>query len=388
MPLNARTRLRLQMAVVVVLLAEVLVVVAAKAPAWSAAANDFNSFYHSGRAWLDGHDMYLDMPPGAVHNLNLPATTLLFVPFTFLSQTAAFILWTALGLAAVALVVHLVSSARPDVSPLALAGVLLISGASPLAWKLGQMTWIMLALVTIAWKADRDGRPLLLGTTIGAIVYMKPFLAPLVLYLLWRREWRAVSAAFVTALALAVAGFAAGGVQAHLSWLSVLRMQNEAQGHTLNASIAGLIRRTLSVSPPVLHVTPIVPLAVTTWLIVAADIALVIMLLRARLRDRDRAWSLLIVASLLLSPLGWAYYAPLVFAPLVAVWPRMSTAARWLAGAGGVLFCVPAVPPDAVLNSFATLTWGSVYGWATLLLFAALTRGRDTAPIGSRPPRS
>jgi hypothetical protein len=388
MPLNARTRSRLQMAVVVVLLAEVLVVVAAKAPAWSAAANDFNAFYHSGRAWLEGRDMYLDMPPGAVNNLNLPATTLLFAPFTFLSQPAAFILWTALGLAAVALVVHLVTSARPEVSPLALTGILLISGASPLAWKLGQMTWIMLALVTIAWKADRDGRPLLLGTTIGVVLYMKPFLAPLVLYLLWRRQWRAVSAAAVAVLALVIVGFAAGGVQAHMSWLSVLRIQNEGQGHTLNASIAGLIHRTLSGSPPGLRVTPIVRLDVTTWLIVAADIALVALLVRSRLRDRDRAWSLLIVASLLLSPLGWAYYAPLVFAPLVATWVRMSTAERWLAGAAGVLFCVPAVPPGIALNAFATLTWGSVYGWATLLLFAALSLGRDAGPIGSRPPRS
>src|SRR5688572_21173798 len=271
MPLDARTRSRLQMAVVVVLLAEVLVVVAVKASAWSAAANDFNSFYHSGRAWLEGRDLYLDMPPGAVNNLNLPATTLLFVPFALLSQPAAFILWTALGLAAVALVVHLVSSARPEASPLALAGILLISGASPLAWKLGQMTWLMLALVTIGWKADRDGRPLLLGTTIGAVVYLKPFLAPLVLYLLWRREWRAVSVALATALLLVIAGFVAGGVQAHVSWLSVLQMQNEAQGHTLNASIAGLIRRTLSPSPAVLHVTPIVQLSGTSWLIVAAD---------------------------------------------------------------------------------------------------------------------
>ena len=391
MPLNARTRSRLQMAVVVVLLAEVLVVVAAKAPAWSAAANDFNSFYHSGRAWLEGRDMYLDMPPGAVNNLNLPATTLLFAPFAQLSQTAAFILWTALGLAAVALVVHLVSSVRPEASPLALTGILLISGASPLAWKLGQMTWIMLALVTIAWKADRDGRPLLLGTTIGAVVYLKPFLAPLVLYLLWRREWRAASTALATFLALVIVGFVVGGMQAHVSWLSVLQMQNEAQGHPLNASIAGLVRRTLSPSPPVLHVTPIVQLGGTTWLIVAAEIALLVALvalLRTRLRDRDLGWAVILVACLLMSPLGWAYYAPLAFGPLVATWPRISRAGQWLVGAAGVLLCVPAVPPDVVLNSFATLTWGSVYGWAMLLLFAGLTLNRGGTPSGRRLQRS
>jgi hypothetical protein len=77
------------------------------------------------------------------------------------------------------------------------------------------------------------------------------------------------------------------------------------------------------------------------WFLTLVLVAGVALRALHRITDRDQAWLLVGVCSLLLSPLGWAYYAPLLAGPLAARWQTASNSVRvWLA-AGYVCFCVP-----------------------------------------------
>jgi hypothetical protein len=87
-----------------------------------------------------------------------------------------------------------------------------------------------------------------------------------------------------------------------------------------------------------------------------------------RRHDVDRAFALLLVASVLLSPLGWIYYVWFALPPLAALCARGIPAVRFrlqwiviLGFAWPIGMAAPGGP--AVLRAF---TFGSVYFWALL----------------------
>jgi hypothetical protein len=105
-------------------------------------------------------------------------------------------------------------------------------------------------------------------------------------------------------------------------------------------------------------------------------------------RGVDRGFGLLLLAALLISPLGWTYYWWLALGPMVAVvgswWGREACPERSPVPNGGrwrraLLFvAVPGlVWPLPATFAFQPSAWttvlpGSAYFWATLALWAAL----------------
>jgi hypothetical protein len=92
----------------------------------------------------------------------------------------------------------------------------------------------------------------------------------------------------------------------------------------------------------------------------------------------DAAFLVLVLAALLVSPLGWVYYLPLVTGPALAAATRRPMLDRpgWLRGLllGSVaLFYVPFEVAEAWQPSrMATLTLASVYAWGLLGWWTAL----------------
>jgi hypothetical protein len=83
----------------------------------------------------------------------------------------------------------------------------------------------------------------------------------------------------------------------------------------LNASVLGLIRR--NVADP--------GLANAIWLGGAMALGVVVVALLGRVRDDvDRSWGIALAAGLLLSPLGWICYFPILMPPLLALRRRGS----------------------------------------------------------------
>ncbi|HUQ72830.1 MAG TPA: hypothetical protein VM165_25100, partial [Planctomycetaceae bacterium] len=103
-----------------------------------------------------------------------------------------------------------------------------------------------------------------------------------------------------------------------------------------------------------------------------------------RTRNRDIAWSVLLIGSLLVSPLGWVYYGTMFGGPLLAVAQTASRRAQIVIAIGFAFLLVPPIM-TASLGPLGILFFGSIYGWSYLLLFAGVvaTTYRGPEPIDS-----
>jgi hypothetical protein len=105
----------------------------------------------------------------------------------------------------------------------------------------------------------------------------------------------------------------------------------------------------------------------------------------ARTSDLNRVWLMTLTASLLWSPLGWIYYAPLLAGPLVAVAVDGSRPARTLVGFGYACCLVSFTSMVSYpLGKLATITLGSAYLWGLLSWFAAAALPAPDAALTKR----
>lgn len=271
---------------------------------------DFAEFYASAHAWVVGAPLY------AKQNLNPPTFVLLTSPLGALSFGTARIVW--LGLGAVSLVISLVIAVRAGAisreRALWVVGACgaLISGW--MAWQLGQVTWILMLLVTGAWLESRSKRTLRSGFWLGLALAIKPPLALIAICLSWDVM---LMAAFVALLVMAAAVLTTG-VQAWVDWLHV-GSQIDWLGMPLNAAIWSVAARFQNGDISGAGIREL------GWAWTAVIVlAVAVLIVRTRqTRETDARWTLAILVSILGSPLGWAYYLPLAYVPAAASWRRM-----------------------------------------------------------------
>ena len=372
------------LSIVIISIATVVLTTLAVQIGWQSPESDFFGFYRSAQAMRAGGDAYQDFT-----NLNPPAVVALFVPLTLVSAPTAFLLWTVLSVAVLAMaVVHIGHVLRVRDSWVIVLGIL-ATAASFIGLKLGQVGFVLTAIVTAAWSAERKHRPLASGIAIGAAIYAKPFLGLLLLRAIWRRAWTTTVAAVVVALAFVLFGLLVGGWSSYVAWND--RLHNiEWVGYTLNlnGSVTGLLTRTLTSVAPAFHVRPLVVVkSINLWLAVADLCVLAALVWRTREAEIDQSWAAILLGSLLLSPLGWIYYLPIAIGPLVGVWQRATRVTRgWLA-LGWLLACVPAVPTPFHLGPVGTLLWGSCPTWATLSLFIGALLPPRTQLVEPKPKK-
>ena len=162
---------------------------------------------------------------------------------------------------------------------------------------------------------------------------IKPIVGTVVLWWIYRREWKAlggVAASALTRRGLSAAIFGLPNLAAWSWELGAVSWPWVA----MNASVWGPWTRVFSPSPYFipLATAPVVR-AVGIALSVALISALTIRSLR-RTEDRDRGWALCLSWALLVSPLGAIYYAWWPLAPMsqLRLSPRVwiAVAAAWL----------------------------------------------------------
>lgn len=353
---------------------------------------DFNVFWDSARWYRLGLDPYTGGPPrlGSGYNLNAPAALLVFLPFSFLPIVPAFLAWTALEVVAYVIAAHWIARAIAPGRTLAIAAAVLASQATFSALHLGQPTALLMLTITAAWLADRDDRPWRAGLLLGVAIAFKLWLAVFLGYALWRRSRPFLVRLFAGIGVVTLAGFVVAGSSGYRSWIGVLRAVTWTP-HLSNASLLGLITRELTVLPdwivgftPIAHrpewVRPIWIAAVAVVVAVAAHAGW-------RMRDRDRAWAITLLAGILISPLGWVYYAPLLTGPLLALGLRSSRDTRaWLV-AGYICFLVPYGVIARPLGPLNTLVFAAVYTWGFVLWFVAAVWPADNASLGLQDGR-
>jgi hypothetical protein len=317
-------------------------------------APDWQTFYAAGRAVLEGTAWYAT-PAGAVPNLTPPLVALVFAVLSLVSLQVAFLLWTGVSLLAAFWIARRIARVwrRPTWH---VAAVLLAFHGMPIGITLGQLHLTLFVLVTAAWLADREDRPLTAGAWLGAAIYLKPFWALVAVYWLWRRAWCAAA----TAAAVAGSGYAVGLLwfpAATTAWLDALRSVTW-QHSSVNLALWGWVAR----------------LDLPAWVGVGiAALVLSLLVWRLPALTRDGAWFAVLLAACLVSPVAWLYYALPLVGPMGLLYQQGDGGTRRLLGVGYVGLCVPLTFQTPALERgwLWAATAGSWYVWAFVCWWTA-----------------
>jgi len=351
--------------------------------------NDFGKFYYSARSFLDGGDLYapnvattagLTEAQARLANMNPPHFHLVLLPLALLPPVAALIVWQSAGVLALiacfVLIGRELSIAWTGTQVVWVALATLLCSATGMVVITGQITFLLMVPMTLAWIAARRTHWTTAAAWLGLAVSVKPFLAVFGLYLVLSRRWRAAMVFAAVLLVCTAIGVLVFHWSAYRTWLDALSSVHWVW-LPMNGSIDGLVTRAFAETP---EFTPIVvapavvrPLVAIALLVMGT--ATVIALVRDESPSRtDRAFALLLLFALLASPLGWAYYAWLLAGPLAGL--VVTSAGRpsrrrdllWVFAIPGLLWPV-ALTVFASNHRWAGITFGSVYTWMFVTLW-------------------
>lgn len=290
-------------------------------------------------------------------NLNPPTFTVLIWPLGLVPYAWAWAIWRAVSVAC-ALAAALGVWRAGQLHPIWL-GVL--STPALVGWHQGQVTFVLLFLVTRAWLA---ATPIRAGLWLAPAIAIKPPLALFALALPWP-TWLAAG---LGSASLSLAVLPITGLAPWLEWLARSQSVNWI-GWPTNLSLWGLLAR--------LHADGLKPVTMadlSAWVPLVAVSSLAGLVAVSRLRDRASRWVAAYSLHLLVTPLGWTYYLPVMLAPLAAAW-RTNPATV----AGVVILMLPEWFVAGVPLSVTSVS--SVYAIGFALAISGML-----AP--SRPPRS
>lgn len=353
--------------------------------------NDFGRFYYATRAWLAGADLYaptvatnVAVTPSVTQaflNMNPPHFHLLIVPIAWLDPGPALAAWGLLSagtaLAAAAVIVRELRLPVTRRGVLWTVAAIAACSATGMVVVTGQVTFVLLLPITLAWQAARHNRWLAFGLWMGACASVKPFLGVFLLYALVRRRG---AVAMIAAGAASVGiGLLVFGRVSYGAWLSALGAVDWTWA-PMNGSLAGLLARTLAKNPLFTAVVdaPGLVRVLATGLSAGVVGATIWILARDRSDTAvDRAHVALLLAALVASPLGWFYYVWLTAGPGLALSRTFATRTSLARNICLALALPGLVLPLAVVTlsrdtALGTLTFGSLFGWTTLLLWLAV----------------
>ena len=358
--------------------------------------NDFGKFYYAIGNWESGRSLYAPTVATAMWmvsswrellNLNPPHFHLLLLPLAHVSLEASARIWlVANALAATASIALVVRELQLRIAPpywlplgcLGLASV--ATGANSIS---AQCAGLLMLPITFAWLAARRDAWGESGVWLGVLISVKPFLGLFLPTLMLLRQWRALMTSCLAGAACVALGVLVFGGHSYIEWAQALRDVSWVWA-SMNASLMAIGARSFAWSP---YMTPFADwpgLVTPLWL--AACGAVVLGSWRAVVRSPEHAFGVTVLASLLMSPLGWTYYLWLAMPGCFGLWQHRMSAITWV---GLLLLCVPMFGVSVGQpHPWATLTVGSSYNWGTLALWlGAVTTLAPTGHYGRATSR-
>ena len=320
---------------------------------------DFAAFVHNARTWLAHQPYALVRDPNAPHVIALFSV---FLPFSLRTAMASWLMVSAVAACASLSVMRWATAVAP--SGQVTAVLLSLFLASPPVGDMlvdGNMTWALWLPFTVAWASARQGRSTQAGVLMGVLMTAKPFLALWLVYFVVRRMWLALAGAVLACGVTYLCALLVTGPEVWLAWFETLRQINWYDG-AQNAGVAGLVARTAGVD---------------TWLWTACALSLAVatvVSMGRRAPNVDLDWTVTLLASLLMAPLGWRYYFCWALGPLTGhLQANPPTPA--LAGLLLLWAFTPAVSSPE-WSGLTRATIGSAVFWTTLAVWALLQRRR------------
>jgi len=319
---------------------------------------DFISYYLIGRMvtqdepssrmyefpWFQRQTVYAgvgDIPGGIGYNP--PTATLSLLPLGWLKPGDAKNAWLAVNIAATIALLALLS--RTTGLPFAAGLVLLLfsSGAFRNNLVYGQIYLVLTFLIAAALMLRDAGRRRLAGSLLGVVTAIKLFTAPLLIYFIWRRDWRTVLG-FLVGLAL-VCGLSVSllGWDIHAYWLdAVLPRVQKGLGDdpAINLQTWNNLLQRLFYYNKTWNPDPPFPSYFAFWLV--RDLGTFALLAcgfyAARTRDDALGLGILLLMLPLISPSTRTYHMILYVVPLACWGMYLFRQGAWLLA--GVITCL------------------------------------------------
>lgn len=253
-------------------------------------------------------------------NLNPPVVSALLYPLAFLDLRPAYYILCSVQLILMVLVLWqlLRRITPPENLPFWLA-LLLTSAYFPVTatMLLGQIGLLPFITLGLFWLALENGRTRQAGVWLGLALAMKLFVGLVFIWLVLQRRWRLLLWGALSWAVLMLAGLLLFGIENHRDWLHALtRMDWGTQ--SWNASLSGFTSRYFTTDQLWVR------WAVHSAGLVGSAAALLWTSRQARQLGEARIFNLGLALTLplmlLLTPLGWLYYFPLLFLSAVILW--------------------------------------------------------------------
>ena len=332
--------------------------------------------YVGGETWT-----FVTNPPTAMPYFSL------FARLSFDTARVVFFFTNQLLLLATGVVLYRI--ARPARPRLWLAFMLVLAVAyEPLltTLRLGQVDILIALLLSLAVLAGGNRLRWLAGAAVGLAAAFKLAPALLVLYFLWRRDWRAVGGMAVAGLVAVAVSLAVVGTSTWSFYLTE-RLPDLLAGTGLwnNLSLPGLVNRyALGPSQALSYwgTLPPIPLAGALGYFASAAVLLVTGTALRRRPAPVLGFGLATAAVLLISGVAWPHYT-LWLLPVIAWlaagrgWPddhRRRLIASVLFGLGAVLISLPLPDYQPLFGDLyaASVTIMSIRNLGLLAVFGAL----------------
>jgi Glycosyltransferase family 87 len=274
-------------------------------------ASDFAAtIYQPGRDVLAGHSPYPAATLSALvghRTFVYPPTMLAFdVPLALLPFGVARALWLIACAGGLAGALRVLDVRDPRCYALALLSVPAIQGLA-----LGNITVLLVLLLALAWRY-RD-HPLAGGAAIGLLCAFKLLMWPLFVWLLITRRFKTAVTAAVIGGGAVLVSWAAIGFNGMTSYPQLLRLVSSAISGPGSLSVSTLAK------------SAGLPDAVGHRLQLALGLLLLGLAVRlGRRTDGDRrAFSVVVVAALVLTPVAWLHYFLFLLVPIALIERRM-----------------------------------------------------------------
>jgi hypothetical protein len=310
-------------------------------PGDDAYRKDFFQEYLLARAVMAGLPVYTPLPELAERlegplpftifpqpSPHPPAVLIFALPLAFFSYRTALIIWLVVELTLLFFTCRLLLRRYFGVNQwwasLLVAIGLIATFPVSLELAVGQLMLLTLFLLTAGWLALRSSNDIQGGALLGLSLVVKFIGWPLILFLIFRKRWRAVLAAgSVFLVANVVGGLIVGLNQAAHYYRYVapigsklyesefLNFSTWASGRRLFAGTSNSILQTVNIEA-LFNAPAVAPLMAV---ILTLSVVCLALLLAHRVADFDLAVAILVCASAVVNPIAWHHYLVLLVMP-------------------------------------------------------------------------
>lgn len=235
---------------------------------------DFITYHYNAERITAGEPLYGGYDQSRFDYIYPPLLAQVIAPFTpTFSLNVISMVWHVLSIAMLLLSVVLVNRtvSRPKQRFVFWLMPLLFIPDVQSFW-VGQISMVLLGCFTIAWYAYRTDRPYLAGIVLALATWLKVYPVFLIIYFMWKRDWKIVGSAFVAGLLLGVLQILLSDLDTLMTYFTTVLpgLANNGQiiGLFKNSSILGFTFKLFTDTPDIIPLVDSPTLArVTRWIL-------------------------------------------------------------------------------------------------------------------------